>query len=242
MNEDAIQNYRGVFDGRLGFGRKPALLIVDFLAAYTEPASPLYAPTAMAAVCQTAELREIAWASGLPVVFTRVLYDRSGLDGGLFVQKVPVLRGMIEGAPLAAFVPDLEPGATDIVIVKQYASAFFGTSLASMLTAQGVDTVVICGVSTSGCVRATAVDAMQHGFRPIVPRECVADRHEGPHEANLFDINAKYGDVMGVDEVIAGLRRMVEIAERNGIPLLAVRKADVIVTPDIVNALRDDPA
>lgn len=208
MTDDASQNYRGVFDGKLGFGRGPALLIVDFIAAYTTPSSPLYAPPTMAAIEHTAVLRRAVWQAGLPVVFTRVIYQPSGLDGGLFVQKVPVLRGMVEGAPLAAFVPPLEPEGGDIVVTKQYASAFFGTSLASLLTAQGVDTLLICGVSTSGCVRASVVDAMQHGFRPIVPRECTADRHPGPHAANLFDIDAKYGDVMDLREVIAAVQAL----------------------------------
>ena len=141
----------------------------------------------------------------LPVIYTRVLYHRNGSDGGLFVRKVPALRRMVEGEPLADIVPELPPGPDDVILIKQYASAFFGTSLAAMLTTQGVDTLIITGCSTSGCVRATAVDAMQHGFRPIVPRECVGDRHDAPHEANLFDINAKYGDVVPLAEVMAAL-------------------------------------
>ena len=134
-----------------------------------------------------------------------MLYHPSGSDGGLFVRKVPTLRRMVEGEPLADIVPELPPGPDDVILIKQYASSFFGTSLAAMLTAQGVDTLIITGCSTSGCVRATAVDAMQNGFRPIVPRECVGDRHDGPHEANLFDINAKYGDVVSLTDVMSRL-------------------------------------
>jgi maleamate amidohydrolase len=207
MNDqpDLQQNYRGVFDSALGFGRSPAVIVVDFIRAYTEPGSPLYAPAVVEAVNATVPLLKAARQKGVPVVYTRVLYHPSGADGGLFVRKVPALRRMVEGEPLADIVPELPPGPDDVVLIKQYASAFFGTSLAAMLTARGIDTLVITGCSTSGCVRATAVDAMQYGFRPVVPRECVGDRHDGPHEANLFDINAKYGDVVVLKEVLGQL-------------------------------------
>lgn len=142
------------------------------------------------------------------VVYTRVIYSPSGVDGGIFVQKVPVLRTLVAGEPLAEIVPELPPAATDVILNKQYASAFFGTSLAAMLTAHGVDTVIITGCSTSGCVRATAVDGMQYGFRVIVPRECVGDRRAEPHEANLFDINSKYGDVVSRAETLAWLEAL----------------------------------
>ncbi len=200
------QNYEGVFDGRIGFGTKPALLVVDFINAYTTPGSPLYAPAVVTAVTETADLLPLARQKGVPVIYTRVIYNRSGLDGGIFVQKVPILRRMVEGEPLADIVPELPPAPDDVVINKQYASAFFGTALAAMLTSLGVDTLILTGCSTSGCIRATAVDGMQHGFRVIVPRECVGDRHPAPHEANLFDIDSKYGDVVAKAEVIAYLQ------------------------------------
>ena len=202
MNETLQQNYKGVFDGRLGFGKKPAVLVVDFIRAYTTSGSPLFAPPVCDAVMETAELLDAARARGVLVVYTRVLYNKNGLDGGIFVQKVPVLRTLVEGEPLAEIVPELAPHPGDVILVKQYASAFFGTSLASLLTAQGVDTLILTGCSTSGCVRATAVDGMQHGFRVIVPRECVGDRRPEPHEANLFDIHSKYGDVVSKQEVL----------------------------------------
>lgn len=207
MNDqsDLQQNYRGVFDGSLGFGRNPAVIVVDFIRAYTEPGSPLYAPAVVEAVKATVPLLKGARERGVPVVYTRVLYHANGADGGLFVRKVPALRRMVEGEPMADIVPELPPGPDDVILIKQYASSFFGTSLAAMLTARGIDTLVITGCSTSGCVRATALDAMQYGFRPIVPRECVGDRHDGPHEANLFDINAKYGDVLALEEVMRQL-------------------------------------
>jgi len=207
MNETLQQNYKGVFDGRLGFGKKPAVLVVDFIRAYTTSGNALFAPPVCDAVMETAELLDAARARGVLVVYTRVLYNKNGLDGGIFVQKVPVLRTLVEGEPLAEIVPELAPHPGDVILVKQYASAFFGTSLASLLTAQGVDTLILTGCSTSGCVRATAVDGMQHGFRVIVPRQCVGDRRPEPHEANLFDIHSKYGDVVSKQEVLDYLAR-----------------------------------
>ncbi|WP_420630121.1 N-carbamoylsarcosine amidohydrolase [Candidatus Leptofilum sp.] len=203
---DLQSNYSGVFDGRLGFGNNPAVLVVDFIRAYTTEGSALYAPDVVTAVQETVELLELARQKSVPIIYTQVLYNKNGLDGGLFVQKVPVLRTMVPGEPLAEIVPELPPAAEDVVIVKQYASAFFGTSLAAMLTSLGVDTIILTGCSTSGCVRATAVDGMQHGFRVIVPSECVGDRHQAPHEANLFDIDSKYGDVVSKTAVIDYLK------------------------------------
>jgi maleamate amidohydrolase len=205
---DLATNYSGVFDGRLGFGRKPAVLVVDFIRAYTTKGAALYAPDVVTAVSETAELLALAREKQVPVIYTRVLYSKNGLDGGLFVQKVPVLRKMVVGEPLADIVPELPPAEDDIVIIKKYASAFFGTSLAAMLTSLGVDTLILTGCSTSGCIRATAVDGMQHGFRVIVPKECVGDRHQAPHEANLFDINSKYGDVVDKAAVLEYLGQL----------------------------------
>ncbi|MBE7530550.1 MAG: isochorismatase family protein [Chloroflexi bacterium] len=201
-------NYKGVFDGRLGFGQRPSLLVVDFIKAYTTPGSPLFAPAVVTAVQQTALLLALAHARDIPILYTKVLYNPNLRDGGLFVQKVPALKSMVAGEPLAEIVPELSPAETDIIIIKQYASAFFGTSLAATLTCLGVDTLILTGCSTSGCIRATAVDGIQHGFRVIVPRECVADRHPAPHEANLFDIQAKYGDVLSIGEVMEYLNRL----------------------------------
>lgn len=206
MGEGNLQdNYKGVFDGRIGFGRRPAVLVVDFVNAYTTEGKPLYAAPVVHAVNETIELLETARRNDVPVIYTRVIYSPSGADGGIFVKKVPVLRSMVEGEPLTEIVPELSPKPNDVVLKKQYASAFFGTPLAAMLTSLGLDSVILTGCSTSGCIRATAVDGMQHGFRVIVPRECVGDRHAGPHEANLFDIDSKYGDVVSKAEVLAYL-------------------------------------
>ena len=208
MTETLQQNYAGVFDGRIGFGKRAAVLVVDFIRAYTTPGAPLYAAAVVEAVRQTVDVLAAARRRGVLVIYTRVIYNPSGIDGGIFVQKVPVLRTLVEGEPLAEIVPELPPARADVILNKQYASAFFGTSLAAMLTAHGVDTVIITGCSTSGCVRATAVDGMQHGFRVIVPRECVGDRRAEPHEANLFDIHSKYGDVISRAEALAWLEAL----------------------------------
>ena len=203
---DLQENYGGLFDGRVGFGERPALLLIDFVKAYTTPGAPLYAPGVVEAVARTVPLVALARQASVPVIFTKVLFHPGGQDGGWFVRKVPVLRGFVPGEPLTEIVEELPAAEDDLVLVKNYASAFFATSLAATLTAQRIDTLLLTGCSTSGCVRATAVDGLQHGFRVIVPRECVGDRHPAPHEANLFDINAKYGDVLPLETVMSYLR------------------------------------
>ncbi|GAB1422405.1 N-carbamoylsarcosine amidohydrolase [Anaerolineales bacterium] len=206
-NQNLQDNYVGVFDGRLGFGKKPAVLVVDFINAYITEGSALFAPPVIDAVNETVDLLSLARQKSVPVIYTKVLYNKNGLDGGIFVQKVPILKILIEGEQLAEIVPQLSPKEDDVMIVKQYASAFFGTSLAAMLTSMGVDTILLTGCSTSGCVRATAVDGMQYGFRVMIPRECVGDRHAAPHESNLFDIDSKYGDVLSKAEVMTYLNQ-----------------------------------
>ena len=203
-----VDNYRGVFDHRLGFGRRPALLVVDFVRAYTTPGAALYAPAVVDAVHATVPLLDEARRAAVPIAFTRVVYANDGRDGGVFVRKVPVLRTLVEGEPLAELVPELTPRPEETVFSKQYPSAFFGTPLGPWLVSQSVDTLLLVGCSTSGCVRATAVDGLQHGYRVMVVRECVGDRDPRPHEASLFDIDSKYGDVVSRDETTAFLRRM----------------------------------
>lgn len=203
----AAENYSGVWGGRIGFGRRPALVMVDFMRGYTTPGAPLFAPGVVDAVRHAAMLLQEARALGVPVLHTNIRYaGGSFADGGVWVRKAPVMKGMVEGDPLAEFCAEVAPRPGELVITKQYASAFFGTSLAPTLVAAGIDTVVLAGCSTSGCIRASAVDAMQHGFRTIVVRECVGDRHPAPHDANLFDIDSKYGDVVSLAETLAALR------------------------------------
>ena len=203
-------NYSKVFNNRIGFGSRCCVLVIDFIKAYTTPGAPFYAEGVVNAVQASVGLLSAARAAHVPVIYTKVVYHPSGNDGGLFVKKVPALRALVEGEPLGEIDPKLEPAAQDLVIAKNYPSGFFGTTLASTLHTQGIDTIILIGCSTSGCVRATAVDAIQHGFRVVVPRECVGDRHDGPHDASLFDIHAKYGDVLALSEVQAHLARVAQ--------------------------------
>jgi maleamate amidohydrolase len=203
----AFYKRRG-FAGRVGFGVRPALLVVDFINAFTGRGSPL-ASNLDTEVEATRQLLASARDCNIPVAFTTVEYDDGFRDAGVFIKKVPSLSVLRKGSPLVEVDERLAPRANEHLIVKKYASAFFGTPLASTLTAAGVDTLIITGCTTSGCVRASAVDACQHGFLAIVVRECVGDRAPEPHEANLFDIDAKYGDVVTLEETLTYLRNLV---------------------------------
>lgn len=201
----ASDKYAGVYEGRLSPGQRPALLIVDVVMAYLTEGSPLFMETAAAAKDSIRRFAEAARAADAPVIFTNVQYRADGADGGVFYRKAPVLKVFVKGSPLGAFPDDLMPQPDDYVFTKQYPSAFFGTALAAMLTAQRIDTLFITGYSTSGCIRASAVDAMQYGYVPLVVREAVADRHSAPHEANLFDLQAKYAEVISEAEACAAI-------------------------------------
>ncbi len=198
--EDLRSNYArdGAFGAALGVGKRQALLMIDFARAYFEPDSPLFANTPEVV---TVAAGLLAWARerGMLVCHTQVMYDEQGLNGGLFYRKIPALAALRAGNPLCDFVEELRPQSGEPVFVKQYASGFFGTSLASLLAVQRIDCVIVAGMSTSGCVRATALDAIQHGFIPLVAADACGDRHSQPHEASLFDLQAKYADVMPVD-------------------------------------------
>lgn len=194
------------FGNRIGWGARPALLVIDMVRAYFSPDAPFYLGRPEV-VDACSRLLDSARSSGIPVAHTTVQYDRDGLNGGLFVQKIPALRMFCDGDPhdWHEIVPELPPAEGEVVVVKQYASAFAGTSLTATLSALSVDTLVICGVSTSGCVRATATDAMQLGLRPMVVRQGCGDRSEEIHEANLYDLGLKYADVIEIDEALAGM-------------------------------------
>ncbi len=195
------ENYgNGAFGASLGFGQRQALVMIDFAQAYFRPESPLFA-NRPAVLDVAAELLAWARARRMLVCHTRVEYRPDGLDGGVFFRKIPALKAFCTGNPLADFPPALVPSADEPVITKQYASAFFGTSLASLLRAQGIDCVLLAGMSTSGCVRASTVDAIQHGFIPVVVSDACGDRHPAPHEANLFDLQAKYADVLPLSQL-----------------------------------------
>ena len=194
------------FSGRVGWGERPAVVVVDLVRAYTEPNGPFALPGPGPAVAATAQLVDAARAAGHPVVWTVVRYSPGLADGGLFVHKVPALAALAEDAEGGWGDLTLKPAPGEPVVVKQYASAFFGTSLAATLHAVGVDTVVVTGVSTSGCVRATATDALNHGFRPQVVRQTCADRSAELHDNNLADLDAKYADVVDLTEALSRLR------------------------------------
>lgn len=205
--DDLLANYKKAYDNRVGFGSRPALLLIDFCQAYFEPGNALYADVDDA-IASALRVRAAARAAGVPVVLTNVVYHPTGFDGGRFFEKAMPLKNFLKGSPMAAWGPGLEPFDDELVVSKQYPSAFFGTSLASTLTAAGIDSVILTGLTTSGCVRATCVDAMSHGFRTAVVSDACGDRHEGPHQANLFDMNAKYADVVSEAEAIAFLEAL----------------------------------
>jgi maleamate amidohydrolase len=192
---------RAGIGGRLPAGRRPAVLVVDLCLGFTDTRCSLGADLD-AEVEATARLLAAARGRGVAVVFTTIAYDDGELERLLWARKMPALAELGPGSPWTQLDPRLDRQPDEPVIVKQGASAFFGTQLASVLVSAGVDSVVLCGASTSGCVRATAIDLMQYGWAAIVPRECVGDRAPAPGEANLFDIDAKYGDVVSLGEAL----------------------------------------
>jgi maleamate amidohydrolase len=195
------------FGGRLAPGRRPAVLAIDMMRAYFEQGSLMCLPSHD---CLGSAARVLAAArdSGVPVIHTRVAYAPDGGDGGLFVRKVEALHQLFGGGPMSEHAPDVAPAPGELVVTKQYASAFFGTPLASTLVSHAIDTVVIVGVSTSGCVRATGVDALQHGFVPIVVRDAVGDRTPETNDASLFDLQAKYAEVVDEQAAVAYLANL----------------------------------
>ncbi len=204
MSDSLDANYAKAYGGKAGFGTSPALLMIDFVEAYFDPDCDLYADVDDA-LQSALRVREAAHKAGIPVILTNVVYQDGGLDGGRFFEKVRPLRNFLRGNPMGDWPRGLTPTENELVISKQYPSAFFGTSLASTLTAMGVDNVILTGLTTSGCVRASCVDSMSHGFITTVVRDACGDRHSEPHEANLFDMQAKYADVVSEEEIIAHL-------------------------------------
>ena len=193
------------FSARSGYGARPALLIVDFINGFTDPGTGLGGDYG-AELAVTAKLLEEFRARALPVCFTTVAYEPHLRDGGHFVAKVPALAILVKGSEWVKVDERIRPRPSERVVLKKYASAFFDTRLEMELQGLGVDTVVIVGCTTSGCIRASAIDSMQNGFRTVVVRDAVGDRAETPHEVNLFDIDAKYGDVVSSRDVLEYLR------------------------------------
>jgi maleamate amidohydrolase len=201
MNTRDSEIYRQQnFGNRIGFGRKCALLIVDFTVGFNDPA--LFGGGNIdAAIRRTAALLAHFRERRLPIAYTRVVYADDGSDAGIFCMKAPNLRLLTETHPAGQIVPELAPRAGELVVRKTQASAFFGTGLAAWLVQRGIDTLVVTGCTTSGCVRASVVDAISYNFRPIVARDCVGDRSLPAHEANLFDMGQKYADVLDLEEI-----------------------------------------
>lgn len=208
LHDERFSDARDVYarqrigDGSVGFGERPAILVVDFQHIYTRGRCE----TGLEAVEETRKLLDVARAAGVPVAYSYVGYDPQDPDGGVWTIKCPGLLENIRGSEECSIDPLVLPHEGDHVVEKRAASSFFGTGLAEHLRNLAVDTVVVCGTSTSGCVRATVVDGVAWDFRMIVPEECVSDRSEPSHAAALFDIDTKYGDVVPVAEVIEQLQ------------------------------------
>lgn len=201
MTDSKDADYRGAgFAGTIGFGRRPALLVVDLMMSYFERASPMYAAVEDV-LPSNLRLIEAAHAAAMPVFFTKQHYE-DARDESVYVRKVPALKLLRPGSPLAELHPAL-PLAMGTTFVKHFPSAFHRTDFAAQLVARSVDTLIITGLTTSGCVRATAMDALLHDLAGVVVREAVGDRDRAIHEANLFDIHGKLADVRSEADVLA---------------------------------------
>jgi nicotinamidase-related amidase len=183
-------------------GERPAVLVVDFSRGFTDPECTMGSDLTQE-VEATNRLLSAAREREIPIIFTTIGFEPNLKDGSLWLEKAPGLGDLIVGGKWVEIDPRLERREDEIVILKKGASAFFGTNLPSILVSQGVDTVIMCGATTSGCIRATAIDLLQYGYPTLVPCECVGDRAPGPHEANMVDIQAKYADVVSVEEALA---------------------------------------
>lgn len=204
MSARDVYDERG-FGGRQGAGRRPAVVVVDFIEGFTNPESQLACDTGDA-VAATRSLLDAAREAQVPVFFTTVAYDDDDLErAAMFVAKAPALATLRPGSRWVEVDARLGRRADEPVLVKLFASAFFGTQLDDLLRRADCDTVIVTGASTSGCVRATAVDALQYGYRVLIPRDAVADRAVDAHNASLLDIDAKYGDVVSVEDAISAV-------------------------------------
>lgn len=200
------ENYRG-FGETIDFGKRPAVLVVDFINGFTNTACDLGSDLDEEIENTKMVLGE-ARKTDVPVYFTTVIYESHYQDGGHFITKVPALKCLVQDSEWVQIDERLERKESEPIIQKKFASSFFGTSLSSMLAYHQIDTLIIVGCTTSGCIRATVIDALQYGYRAIIPQECVGDRSQEAHRANLYDIQTKYGEVMPVQEVCGFLKKL----------------------------------
>lgn len=207
MDDTEIYARQG-FGNSSGFGNKPALLIVDFVNGFNDP--DLFGGGNIApAIAKTRTLLKVVREKKLPIAFTRVVYADDGSDMGVFGMKASGLQKLTEDAPISQIVPELTPESGEYIVRKTQPSAFFSTGLAGWFVSKGIDTVIVTGCTTSGCVRASVVDSMSYNYRTIVASDGVGDRAMGPHEANLFDMGQKYADLLTCDEIVAHLLKQV---------------------------------
>lgn len=208
MTKKLDENYaKAGYHASQSRGTRPAVLFIDFAMAYYDPSSPLFGGEGcQAALENAARIAPVARERGVPTIFTEVKYQPGGADGGAFYAKVPALSSFDAGRETQKLAPPLEYAPEDVVVTKQYPSAFFGTSLAATLHWYKVDTLLLTGVTTSGCVRASCIDAISHGFVTLVVEDAVGDRAEEPHQANLFDMSAKYADLISTSAAIEYLK------------------------------------
>ncbi len=200
--DKTLESYKSKgFASRSGYGKRPGLLIVDFINGFTDPNSPL-GGNFDSQLDATNALLDAFRAQALPIAYTVVEYEHDYRDAGVFIEKVPSLAVLKKGSHMVEVDDRIKPLPGEYIVSKRYASSFFGTNLDTWFRNNGVDTCVIVGCTTSGCVRASAVDSLQYGYRTVVVRDGCGDRAGGPHEANLFDIDAKYGDVISLDECL----------------------------------------
>ena len=195
------------FGRTIGFGERPAVIVIDIIGAFTNPDMPLGA-NLDTVIEQTNRILAPARAANLPIFFSSVAYEDKDLrDAGIWAIKMAGVMTLRAGTPEVEADPRLGRRAGEPLIVKKYASVFFGTDLITRLHTLKIDTLILTGCTTSGCVRATAVDGLQYGFRVMVAREAVGDRAQPAHEQSLFDLNAKYADVVPVDDVLTYLSK-----------------------------------
>jgi nicotinamidase-related amidase len=216
MSDDTQEIYERARLGQsVTLGERPAVLVVDFSRGFTDPECTMGSDLTQE-VEATVRLLSAAREREIPIIFTTIGFEPNLKDGSLWLEKAPGLAELVVGGKWVEINPRLERREEETVILKKGASAFFGTNLPSILVSQGVDTVIMCGATTSGCIRATAIDLLQYGYPTLIPRECVGDRAQAPHEANLVDIQAKYADVVSVEEALAYIE---SVSRESGAPV-----------------------